>query len=130
MQLAGGDPLSPDVMAGHAAGAFPFGSGNAEMHVCHRMTSRHSAPPASDEFVGMADYASESVFDLLVEGLTLGYSSDSSNRSHHPSRKFFMAGTPEGHVEDVVESRDPLHDRTPPGTPVSCQGGNEPQQRT
>jgi hypothetical protein len=50
-------------------------------------------PPANDKFVGMADYVTESFYDLLVgdsEGIS---DSDSSRGSHHTSRECFMALT-------------------------------------
>lgn len=45
----------------------------------------------NDEFMGVADYASESVYDLLGMGSESLSTSRSSNGSHHPSHKCFMA---------------------------------------
>ena len=51
----------------------------------------------------MTEYVMKSFHDLLVGELESSSSSDSSRGSHHPSREYFMAGTPEGHVESIHE---------------------------
>ena len=56
-----------------------------------------------DEFMGMTEYVIESFHDLLVGESESPSSSDSSSKSHHPSHEYFMAGTPEGHIESIHE---------------------------
>jgi len=69
-----------------------------------RLVALHtSLLPANIEFMGMADYVSESIQDLLA-GQSENFSdSDSSEGSHHSWRECFMANTPEGHVADGSE---------------------------
>ena len=95
-QLAEGEPLSPNIMTECTMMAYPFGLKNATVHASHHAASRNAMHPTNDEFVGMADYVSESVFDLMAERSTLGSSSYSSGESHHPSQECYMADTPGG----------------------------------
>ena len=60
----------------------------------------------NDEFMGMADYASESVYDLLGMGSESLSASHSSNGSHHPSHKCFMAEIHDGHVLSTSDIED------------------------
>jgi hypothetical protein len=63
-------------------------------------------PSSTDnEFMGMMDYVVESFHDLLTGDSEMISNSDSSGRSHHPSRECFMADTLEGHVESVHDGR-------------------------
>jgi len=59
-QLAGGNPISPSVMAGYATTAFPLGMGNAARHTHHNMVQHATAHPGDDELVGMVELVSES----------------------------------------------------------------------
>lgn len=57
-----------------------------------------------DEFMGMADYASESIYDLLridFESLSETHSSDGS---HHPSRECFMAKIHDHHTSSTDDT--------------------------
>ena len=56
----------------------------------------------------MTEYVAESFHDLLVGESESPSSSDPSRRSHHPSHEYFMAGTPEGHVESIHEGETTL----------------------
>ena len=59
--------------------------------------------PTNDEFMGMTKYITEYFHDLLAGESELPSDSDSSRRSHHPSRECFMAGTPEGYIESIYD---------------------------
>jgi hypothetical protein len=66
-QLARGEPLSPAYLNRNALIAFLFGLHNAVGTVGHLMAQHMHLPPTDDEFVGMADYVTESFHDLLQE---------------------------------------------------------------
>jgi len=51
----------------------------------------------------MTEYVVESFHDLLMGELVSPSDSNSSRGSHHPFRKCFMVGTPEGYVESIHE---------------------------
>lgn len=72
---------------------------------------RHSI--TNDEFVGMADYASESVYDLLETDFEPLSGSPSGDGSHHPSRECFMA-----EVHDSRTSSTGDAEGRPRGVPV------------
>ena len=55
----------------------------------------------NDEFVGVIEHIAKSFHNLLAEEPESPSGSDSSRGSHHPSRKCFMMGSPEGHVESI-----------------------------
>ena len=55
----------------------------------------------NDEFMGMTEYITESLHDLLVGESESPLDSDSSRGSHHPLQECFMVGTPEGYVESI-----------------------------
>jgi hypothetical protein len=102
-QLAGGEPLSPKYLTRNTSTAFLFGLRNATRTI-DRLTARRMHPSfVNDEFVGMADYITESFHDLLMRDSEVTSNSDSSGRSHHPSHECFMADTPDGHVESVQD---------------------------
>ena len=54
-----------------------------------------------DEFVGMTGYVVESFPNLRVGDSEAISNSNSSRGSHHPSREYFMACTPEGYIESI-----------------------------
>ena len=66
MQLAGGEPLSPEYLTRDASAAFLFSLRNATRTVGHLVVQCMYPPPIDDEFMGMADYVVESFHDLLV----------------------------------------------------------------
>ena len=103
MQLAGGEPLSPEHLTQGAPAAFPFSLRNAAGTVGHLMAQSMLPSPTNDEFMGMTEYVTESFHDLLAEDSESLSDSNSSRGSHHPSRKYFMAGTPEGRIESIHE---------------------------
>ena len=113
-QLAGGDPISPDVLAGHAMTALSLGLGNAAQHVVHHLAQRGPTHSGSSELIGIVDFVVNSDDDLLVTTSSLGSNSDSSIGSHHPSQECFMAGTPDGFVEEDGDSPKHPRDCTPP----------------
>ena len=90
------------------------------------MLWQHSPPacalpprPVDVEFMGMADYVSESFHDLLT-GVSENISdSDSSEASHHPSHECFMANIPNGHVKE-----DGAGDATPTANSSERSGGD------
>ena len=95
-QLAGGDPISLDIVATPIAMAFPFGMENMAQRVHHLMVQHGLTHPGGGELVGMVEFVADSDDILLVEDSLLGSGSDSSSRSHHPSRECFVVGTHEG----------------------------------
>ena len=80
---------------------FLFDLRNTAVTISHLVAQRTIPSPTNNEFMGMIESVTESLHDLLVEGLGLDSGSDSSTGSHHPSRECFMAETSEGHVESV-----------------------------
>ena len=74
----------------------PFGLYNAAETVGHLMAQRMPSSPTNNEFVGMTEYIVESFHDLLVGESESPFDSEFSMGSHHPSREYFMAGTPRG----------------------------------
>jgi hypothetical protein len=62
----------------NAPTTFPFGLHNATGTVGHLTAQRMHPPPTNDEFVEMADYVTESFYDLLVRDFEGTYDSDSS----------------------------------------------------
>ena len=103
IQLIGGEPLSPEHLTRGAPTAFLFGLHNAAGTVGHLMAQCMHPSPMNDKFMGMTEYVMESFHDLLMGDSESISNSDSSRRSHHPSRECFMAGTPEGRVESIHE---------------------------
>ena len=78
----------------------------------------------------MVDYVYESIHDLLAE-TSEGLSDSSSNEANHnPSCEYFMAGSPDGHLENNNREFTPpdiLGDRVEGGShaprhhgPISC----------
>ena len=67
------------------------------------MAQRTPPSPTNDEFVGMTKYVAESFHDLRVGESESPSDFDSSRGSHHPSREYFMTGTPEGYIESIHE---------------------------
>jgi hypothetical protein len=65
------------------------------------------SPPTDDEFVGVADYVSESFHDLLTGESETISDSDSDRGSHHPSLECFIADSPEGHVKSPHDGNTP-----------------------
>ena len=102
-QLARGEPLSPEYLIRSASTALPFGLRNTAETIGHLVVQRMPPSPTNDKFMGMTKYVIESFQDLLVGESESPSSSDSSRGSHHPSRDYFMAGTPEGHVKSIDE---------------------------
>ena len=64
----------------------------------------------NNEFMGVIEQVMKSLHGLLIEEPRLPSDSDSSRRSHHPSRECFMVGTPEGHVESISGEEATLAD--------------------
>ena len=102
-QLTGGQLLSPEYLTLSTPTTFPFGLCNAARTIGHLAAQRMHPSPTDDEFMGMTDYIAEFFHELLVGDSESLSDFDSSKRSHHPSREWFMAGTPEGRVESVHE---------------------------
>ena len=90
VQLAGGEPLSPEYLTRSAPTALSFGLRNATETVGHRVVQLTPPSPTNDEFVGMTEYVMESFHDLLVGESESPSDSDSSRGSHHPSQECFM----------------------------------------
>ena len=101
-QLARGEPLSPEYLIRSAPTVLLFSLRNAAETVGHLVAQRTPRSPTNDEFMGMAEYITESFHDLAGESESPS-DSDSSRGSHHPSRECFMAGTLEGYVESIHE---------------------------
>ena len=76
---------------------------NAAETVGHLVAQRTPPSPTNDEFVGMTEYVAKSFHDLLAGQSESPSDSDSSRGSHHPSREYFMVGTPEGYIESIHE---------------------------
>jgi hypothetical protein len=66
-QLAGGEPLSSDILTQGASTAFPYGLRSAAQIVEHHMARCFCPPPVNEEFVGMANYIAESIHDLTSD---------------------------------------------------------------
>lgn len=64
------------------------------------------------EFMGVADYVSQSVLNLFIDKSMGSSDMDSSKGSHHPLHECFMAETHEGHLEVILEG-----DKTPLARP-------------
>jgi hypothetical protein len=92
MTQLGREPLSLAYLTQNAPTAFLFGLCNAAGTVSHCTAQPMHPPPANDEFIEMADYVTESFYDLTgdSEGIS---DSDSSRGSQHPSRECSMAGS-------------------------------------
>jgi hypothetical protein len=83
---------------------FPYGLHNtAQVIECH-VAWLSSLPPASDEFVGMADFFMELIHDPLASDSESISGFASSEGSHHPSRECFMVETSEGHISSASHS--------------------------
>ena len=100
-QLAGGETLSPEYLIWSAPTTLPFGLRNGTETVGHLVAQRTPSSPTNDEFMGMTEYVVESFHDLLVGESDSPSNSDSSRGSHHPSREYFMAGTPKGYIVSI-----------------------------
>ena len=99
-QLTGGEPLSPDALFNATTETYPFGLPNAAKSCCHSLAVPPVAKLGCCGQVAMAGYATESIFDLLVEE-SLDSGSISSSGSHHPSLECHMAELHEGLVESL-----------------------------
>ena len=66
-------------------------------YVAQRMCPSYT----NSEFVGMADYVLESVYDLQGMGSESLSTSCSRDGSHHPSHECFMAEVSDGHVSSA-----------------------------
>ena len=65
-QLARGKPLSLEYLTWDSPTAFPFSLRNATETIGNLTVQCMRSPPADNEFVGMADYVTESYHDLLA----------------------------------------------------------------
>ena len=81
--------------------ALPFGLCNTTATVSHLMAQLTIPSPVNNEFMGMIESITESLYGLLAEGLGSNSGSNSGRGSHHPSRECFMAETSEGHVKSA-----------------------------
>jgi hypothetical protein len=109
-QLAGGEPLSPDVLTQGTSMAFPYGLHNAAQVVERHMARLSNSTPASGEFVGMAEFFVETIYDHPASDSESISGSACSKGSHHPSRVCFMAETSGGHVASASDSGETPHD--------------------
>ena len=83
-QPSRGEPISPKILNERAPAALPFGLRNATQDA-QRFTTLHMTPgPTNTEFIGMTNYMSESIYDLLAETSESLSDSGSSVASHHP----------------------------------------------
>ena len=62
------------------------------------------------EFIGMADYVSESVYDLQGMGSESLSTSRSRDGSHHPSHECIMAEVSDGHVSSASGTEGDLRE--------------------
>ena len=81
----------------------PFGLCNAAETVGHLVAQCMPSSPTDNEFMGMTEYITESLHDLLVGESESPLDSDSSRGSHHPLQECFMASTLEGYIESIHE---------------------------
>ena len=88
-QLTGGEPLSPDAVFNAVTETYPFGLPNAATSYYRALAPPPVAKPGGGGLVAMADYATESIFDLLAEE-SLDSRSISSIGSHHLSLESHM----------------------------------------
>ena len=66
MQLARGEPLSLEHRTWGTPAMFPFGLRNAAETIGNLTVLCMRSPPTDNEFVGMADYVTESFHDLFA----------------------------------------------------------------
>jgi len=83
--FSGGGSLSPEHHIPSAPTALPFDLYNAATTVSHLVARRMVLPPTNNEFVGVIEHVTESLHNLLIEGLGSSSGSNSSRGSHHPS---------------------------------------------
>ena len=105
-ELFVGEPSFPEIPDRDTFAAFPFGLRNAVQDMWRLITQRMASKPADTEpidttdtefgdttkteFIGMADYVSESIHDLADPSESLSVSG-SCDVSHHLSHECFMA---------------------------------------
>jgi hypothetical protein len=89
--------------------AFPYGLRNATQVIERHVARLSSSMPASDEFVGMAEFFVEMIHDHPANDSESISSSTSCKGSHHPSQECFMAKTSEGHVTSASDSGETPH---------------------
>jgi hypothetical protein len=117
-QLAGREPISPDVLARDALAAYPFGLRNAVETIASFVAQCLRSFSTDSEFVEMADYIVDSIHDLLGLDSQTFFDSSSSRGSHHPSQECFMAETSNGHFSSASDSSE-----TPREVPVGVVAG-------
>ena len=78
-----------------------FGLRNAVATISHLVARLMVLPLMNSEFMGVIEHIIESLHNLLAEEPESSSGSNSSRGSHHPPWEYFMAETPEGHVESV-----------------------------
>jgi len=99
-QLAGGEPLSPDAVFNATTETYLFGLPNAATSYCRALAPPPVAKLGGAGLVAMADYTTESIFDLLTEELLVS-GSIYNTRSNHPPLECHLAEFHEGLVEDM-----------------------------
>ena len=100
-QLTGREPFSLEYPIQSALTVLLFGLCNAAETVGHLVAQRMIPSPTNDEFMGVNEHVAESFHDLLAEEPESPSCSDSIRGSHHPSREWFLTGTPEGYIEGI-----------------------------
>ena len=78
-------PLFSESPVRSAPTAFSFGLRNAAATAGHLLALRMVQPPTDNEFVGVIEHDSETLYGLLTEEPESSSCSDSSKGSHHPS---------------------------------------------
>ena len=96
-----GNLLSPKNYPRDASTAYPFGLRNSTGVISDYKRQRMRPSDMDDEFMGMADYALESVYVLLRTDFESLPSSQSSDGSHHPSHECFIAEIHDGHASST-----------------------------
>jgi len=112
-ELFVGEPSFPEIPDRDTFAAFPFGLRNAVQDMWRLITQRMASKPADTEpidttdtefgdttkteFIGMADYVSESIHDLAGPSESLS-GSGSCDVSHYPSHECFMADSRDDRV--------------------------------
>jgi hypothetical protein len=116
-QLGEGESLSPENSPRDVPTTYPFGLRNSAEVISSYVPQWMRPSYTNSEFVGMADYISESIYDLLGMGSESLSTSRSRDGSHHPLHECFMVEVSDGHVSSANGTEGDLRE-VPAPVPV------------
>lgn len=99
-----GELFFPEASPGDTLTAYPFGLRNSVDVISSYVAQRMHPSNTNDEFMGMVDYASELVYDLLETDSEPLSGSPSSDESHHPSRESFVVEAHDSHTSSTEDA--------------------------